>query len=105
MDFFVRAGPDVLRLVELFLAAEMPFFPPVLCRLCPELFLDDAAPIRAPDIAPVRAPASARLRAPPVFLFARFAVPATASRAVLVELLFLFAISYSQARSSFVLRR
>jgi hypothetical protein len=87
----VRAIPDIFRLVEIF-RAEVDFF--WLAFLCAELFpeLFDAAPMRAPDIAPVRAPASARLKTPPVRLSAR-AVCATAFRAAIVDLFFLFAIS------------
>jgi hypothetical protein len=103
----VRALPDVFRLVEIFPAADVDFFRPEVFRVCPELFLGlfDAAPIKAPDIAPVTAPASARLKTPPVRLSARFAVPATLSRAALVYFFFLFAISYSHARSSSGFRR
>jgi hypothetical protein len=89
-------------LVEVFRAVD--FFRPVPFRLCPGLFLEplDAAPIRAPDNAPVSAPASARLKTPPVFLSARFALSAAAA---LVDLLFLFTISYSQGRNSPAFRR
>jgi hypothetical protein len=96
VDFLlVRALPDVFRLVDVFPDADVDFFRPEVFRVCPELFLGlfDAAPIKAPDIAPVTAPASARLKTPPVRLSARFAVSATASRAALVDLCFLFAIS------------
>jgi hypothetical protein len=101
-----RALPDIFRLVVVFPATDVDFFR-VSFRLCAELFpeLFDAAPIRAPDIAPVRAPARARLKTPPVLLSARFAVSATLSRAALVDLFFLFAISYSHARNSSGFRR
>lgn len=103
-----RAAPDVFRLVEVFVrAADVDFFRPVPLAFCLELFLElvDAAPIRAPDTAPVRAPASARLKAPPVFLSARSAVSTTASRAPLIDPVFLFAMSYSHAGSSPLVRR
>jgi hypothetical protein len=103
-----RALPDGFRLVEVFFrAADVDFFRPAPVASCPALFLEllDAAPIRAPDTAPVRAPASARLRAPPVSLSARSAVSTTASRAALVDPVFLFAISYSHADRSPLIRR
>jgi hypothetical protein len=102
-----RALSDAFRLVDVFPAADVDFFRPEVFRVCPELFLGlfDAAPIKAPDIAPVTAPASARLKTPPVRLPARFAVSATLSRAALVDLFFLFAISYSHARNSSGFRR